>query len=262
MNAGRPIGEDDLNAYVDGALDGRRRAEVDLFLDAHPDIRDRVSKDLAARDAMRGAYGPIAEEPVPSEFDLGRLIAARGQPSRAGLRASWQAAAAAVLLIIGGSGGWLLHGSHEAPSAGIGALAQEATETYAVYAPETVRPVEIPASDMPQLIAWASRRLARPVAAPDLSSSGYRLLGGRVVPTPHGPAVLYMYANEAGTRLTLLSRNMKVDRDAPMAVNAAGAMTSVTWSRDGLGFSLVGPLGGDALHPIADVARAQLDQAV
>ena len=77
------------------------------------------------------------------------------------------------------------------------------------------RPVEIKAADAPQLIKWASRRLERPVSIPDLSGAGYGFIGGRVVPTPHGPAVLYMFDNGNGTRLTLLSRNRAIDRDTP-----------------------------------------------
>lgn len=262
MNGGRPITEDDLLAYVDGALDSRRHAEVEAWLSAHPETAERVAADRRARDLLREALLPIAEEPVPAELNLGRLIERRHRPARNWYRGSWQVAAALALTVTGGAGGWLLRATQEPPRTGIAALAREATDSYAVYAPDTGRPVEIKAADAPQFVKWASRRLDRPVTIPDLSGAGFSFIGGRVVPSPHGPAVLYMFDNGKGTRLALLTRNMAVERDAPMALGSEGSVSSVSWSRDGLGFSLVGPLDKAALHPIADRARAQLSRRI
>lgn len=260
MNNGRPVNEDDLQAYVDNALDGRRRAEVDAWLAEHPKVAAQVATDLKVREAVRGALLSIADEPLPAKLSLERLLDRRERASRWGLwrNGPMQAAAALLLVVMGGVGGFAIRVAQEPPRSGVAALAQEATDSYAVFARDMGRPVEIRAAQAPQLVKWASRQLDRPVSIPDLSFSGYRFIGGRVVPTPHGPAVLYMFDNGQGTRLTLLSRNMKVERDAPMSVDGRGAVTSVSWAQKGLGFSLVGPLDREVLHPIADAARAQL----
>jgi hypothetical protein len=50
---------------------------------------------------------------------------------------------------------------------------------------------------------------------PGLSQSGYRFMGGSVVATAHGAAVLYMYDNDHGTRLVMLTRLMAIDRNTP-----------------------------------------------
>lgn len=262
MSGGRPITEDDLQGYLDDAIDSRRRAEVEAYLAGHPEVAERIAIDRALRGTLRDALGPIADEPVPAELNLSRLVDRHQRPRQNWRSSPWQAAAALLLMVMGGVGGWGLRSAQEPPRAGIAALAQEATDSYVVYAPDMGRPVEIKAADAPQLIKWASRRLERPVSIPDLSGAGYSFIGGRVVPTPHGPAVLYMFDNGKGTRLTLLSRNMAIDRDTPMKPGNAGRVTSVSWSRDGLGFSLVGPLDEAELHPIADVARAQFNQAI
>ncbi|MET0245588.1 MAG: anti-sigma factor, partial [Sphingomonas sp.] len=60
----RPIGEDDLHAYVDGVLGGHRRAEVEAVLNAQPELRARVARDIEARDALRAALAGMADEPV------------------------------------------------------------------------------------------------------------------------------------------------------------------------------------------------------
>ena len=47
----RPISEDDLHAYVDGALEPEREAEVAAYLDGHPDMARRVAAFSDQRDS-------------------------------------------------------------------------------------------------------------------------------------------------------------------------------------------------------------------
>jgi anti-sigma factor RsiW len=258
MNNG-PITEDDLHAFVDEALGPDRRIEVANYVARCPDLSQRVDSYRRQRGELRAAFAPVAEEPVPPELNLVRMIEAR-RKSRA---ARWPFAAAAVLILgIGGAGGWSLHTVFGPPRAGIGALAQEATDSYAVFASDRVRPVEIRASDRSELVKWTSQRLRRPVAVPDLSASGYRLMGGRLIATSHGPAVLFMYDDDHGTRLVLLSRAMAVDKNAPMAQHSLGSITGFAWSDKGVGYSLVGHISSQLLHSLADEARRQLGNDV
>lgn len=253
---GRPVTEDDLHAYVDQVLDSIRQAEIEAYLADHPDVAARVEGYSRQREQLRAALRPIAEEPVPSELNLARMIEAR---RRHGRPAWWSAAAAAVLLCAGAAGGWSLHDAMRPPLAGgIAALAAEAADNYAVYAPDRTRPVEVRATDTPELVDWVSRRMGRLVAVPDLSASGFRLMGGRLVATPHGPAAMFMYDDDQGTRLVLLSRTMAVDRDAAMSRHSRGGVTGIAWADQGLGFSLVGPAPAEVLHPLADEIRRQV----
>ena len=66
----RPITEDDLHAYVDGALEPEREAEVAAYLEGHPDVARRVSAFSDQRDLLRKALAPIADEPLPSQLNL------------------------------------------------------------------------------------------------------------------------------------------------------------------------------------------------
>ena len=51
---------------------------------------------------------------------------------------------------------------------------------------------------------------------PDLSAQGYRLIGGRMVPTPEGAALMFMCDDDFGSRLVLLTRPVAVDRHRSM----------------------------------------------
>jgi len=249
----RPITEDDLHSYVDRVLEPERQAEVASYLEAHSDVAKRVTAFSDQRDLLRTALAPIADEPLPAELNLSRIIENRRQRRSP----AWWAVAAMLLVCIGGAGGWIVRGSMEMPAGGLAALAQEASYSYNVYAPDRVRPVEIRASDSAQLVQWASNRLHQPVKVPDLATSGFRLMGGRVVATAHGPAAMFMYDNDHGERLVVLTRPMTTDQGAPMTPQSSGDVAGFSWADSGMGYSLVGQSPTEALRPIANEVRRQ-----
>ncbi|HZY13208.1 MAG TPA: anti-sigma factor, partial [Beijerinckiaceae bacterium] len=53
MIADPPIGEDDLNAFVDGRLPPERHALVSRFLSENRQLGERVAADITARSALR-----------------------------------------------------------------------------------------------------------------------------------------------------------------------------------------------------------------
>jgi anti-sigma factor RsiW len=253
----RPITEDDLQAFVDQRLESKRLAEVRAWLAEHPDVAARIDGYAQQRDTLRAALAPIAQEPLPTRLNLTGMIEARQRPR--GLP-WWASVAAAVALVLaGGAGGWSLKSLSRRPSEGVASLAREAADSFAVYAPDRARPVEIRASDRADLVAWVTRRLGRPVAIPDLSGSGYRFMGGRLVATEHGPAALYMYDDDHGTRLVMLARPMATEQNAKMSPLAEGGVNGFAWADRGMGYGLVGTSQAEALHPIADEARRQID---
>lgn len=52
----RPVGEDDLLAYVDGRLEEARRREVERHLLSHPADAVRVAADLAIQEGLRRLF--------------------------------------------------------------------------------------------------------------------------------------------------------------------------------------------------------------
>ncbi|GJE60623.1 anti-sigma factor family protein [Methylobacterium trifolii] len=247
----RPISDDDLQGLVDERLDASRRREVETYLNDHPEARARVDRLVAFGEEMRAAFAPIAAEPVPAQLNLTRIVEARRRPQRP----VWQAMAAGLLLLLGGAGGWGLRDVVSPVPTGIEALAQAASMNYAVYAPDHTRPVELAAADRDELAGWFSARLKRPVGVPDLSGSGYHLMGGRLVATAQGPAGLLMYDDGHGARFVMLMRPMSVPSDAPMQPHTSETSNGYAWAQDGLGYSLVGAADPAVLHPLANEFR-------
>lgn len=244
------VSEDDLHAFVDGQLEPSRRAEVEAYLAAHPAMAERFAAYGRDARALRDAFAPIAREPLPARLGLRPGPAARRRP------ALWMGLAAAILLLLGGTGGWWLRDWAPPASGGIALLAQEAAANYRLFATDRQRPVEVRAPA--DLALWSSERIGRAPVLPDLSAAGYRMMGGRVVSTDHGAALMLMYDDDKGSRLVVFSRPMQIERDAPMARLDTAPLAGWSWSSNGMGYSLVGSLPPDILHPLADEIRRQI----
>lgn len=63
-----PIDDDTLHAYVDGQLDAEAAARIDAALATDPQLAARVQRECALRAALRGAFDPVLDEPLPSRL--------------------------------------------------------------------------------------------------------------------------------------------------------------------------------------------------
>lgn len=70
----RPITEDDLQAFVDNALDAERRRDVSEYLLANPEAAARVSSYRTQAAALRLTMDAVAREPVPSRLNLETIM--------------------------------------------------------------------------------------------------------------------------------------------------------------------------------------------
>ena len=242
---GHPITEDDVHAYVDGRLDAERRAAMERYLQGQPEVMVRIAAYHAQRERLRAAYAARASEPIPPSLNVSRLV-----EERLVRRRPWRAAAAVVLALgIGAAGGWYL-GSRSPP--GLDVLAQEAAANYAVFAPDSVRPVELWAAQRHALSRWLSKRLHYPVSPPNLSAVGYHLLGGRLVATPRGAAGMFMYGDDHGGRLVLFMRPMSTRTTAPIREVDTGNLYGCAWVEQGMGYTVV---AGQSYRHLLELSR-------
>lgn len=200
MSRDNQITEADLHAYVDGQLSQELRLEVERYLDAHPEARERVLKYQALNDALRMRYAPVADEPVPERLRRQIPVKARFRIDRIAAAMAW--------LMIGGVLGALLQNQLAAPAtAGIEAdLVRPAAFAHVVYTPERSHAVDVTADQEAYLVGWLSERLHTEIRAPDLTGIGYHLVGGRLLPSTNRMAAQFMYEDAAGERITLYVR--------------------------------------------------------
>ena len=263
MTGEPPIGDDDLQAFVDERLDPARRQAVEAFLAEYPALAARVASDRAHRDALRERLAFKSREPVPARLRVAHL---RAEGRRIRLRRLASAAAALAWLVVGGALGWAAHDrfgeqrsavAGSRPAAG-DAIARDALAAHRVFVAEVAHPVEVGAAQEQHLVQWLSKRLGRPLRAPDLNGFGLRLMGGRLLPAGGEAAAQFMYEDERGARLTLYVRTQASDETA-FRFAQARETSAFYWIDDGLGYVVSAALDREGLLPIAEAIHRALD---
>jgi anti-sigma factor RsiW len=248
-----PVTEDELHAYVDNELPAERRGDVEAWLAGHPDDAERVRSWRAMAETLHARYDAVADEPVPKRLEIDRLVR---QPRR------WIYGAVAATLaafIVGGSAGWYAREVVASPST-FQNFTIDALDAHRLYVVEVRHPVEVPGSERAHLQQWLTKRCGWDVFAPELSSTGLKLVGGRLLPGPTGPASFLMYESTTGERFTVYTAKASTEttqmryttQDKDGAKDGA-----LFWADRGVGYVVSGSSDRDRL---AQVARLVYDQ--
>lgn len=247
------VTEDELHAYVDGEIAADRRGAVEAWLAAHPEDAARVAQWQAQADAIRRRYGAVALEPVSTRFDLDALA----RSTR-----SWGAIAAAAMILaflVGGVVGWMAHGAAAAAPSRFDVFTSQALDAHKVYVVEVRHPVEVTGAERPHLVQWLSKRLDYELRIPDLETSGLRLVGGRLLPGPFGPAAFIMYEGASGERFTIYYARTDSPQTA-MRYREGERFAALYWVERGLAYVVSGPTDRERLVSVAQAAYNQIDK--
>ena len=149
----------------------------------------------------------------------------------------------------------------------------EALDAHRLYVVDVRHPVEVPGDEKAHLQQWLTRRCGRTVQAPELEATGLKLVGGRLLPGPTGPASFLMYESASGERFTVYATKTAIEAaqmryttqdNAPVSprlralfmTRLNGRADSARWR--GSGRSSPRPrafsLGLQALEPTAEIA--------
>jgi anti-sigma factor RsiW len=251
-NRNIPVTEDELHAYIDNELPAERRGDVEAWLATYADDAERVQSWRTMAEALHARYDGVADEAVPRRLEIERLVR---QPRK------WMAgaiAASLVAFIAGGGVGWMAHGAAAAPSA-FQNLTVDALDAHKLYVVEVRHPVEVPGSEVAHLQQWLTKRCGWDVRAPELGATGLKLVGGRLLPGPTGPASFLMYESPTGERFTLYTSRAKTET-AQMRYTAAENSGAMYWSEDGVGYVLSGPTDKDRLNQVARLVYDQTEK--
>ncbi len=266
-----------LHAYVDGQLAPLDAEAVADWLRQHPEETQAVLDWRSQRGALQGLHAELLDEPLPEEL----LRPLKRQRSAANA-SRWlrQGLAAAVLLAVGGLAGWNAR-SLNAPASALQASAapsfvRDAAIAHVLYQPEQRHPVEVSAAEQAHLVQWLSKRLGTPLAVPDLTSAGFNLVGGRLLPAGQADALgaqaapglaraLFMFESTAGERVTLYVSVRQPGDEAPAAFRFApvsqlpgNGTQSFYWLEGRLGYALSGQISRERLAQLGGLVYAQL----
>jgi anti-sigma factor RsiW len=262
------ITEDDLHAYVDGALPPARRAEIEAYLVQYPDDAERVRVYQAQNLALKALFNPVLAEPLPDH-----LHALTVQPVNPTVnRKKWpnlkswslQRIAAGVLVAaLGGVAGWLGHAQYQGLErmAQVVPLSRQAAVAHVVYSPDARRPVEVTADQEEALVKWLSKRLGTPVSPPKLGALGYELVGGRLLPGNAGPVAQFMYQDGSGQRMTLYVTTESAGKpETGFRFAREGQVNVFYWVDGKFGYALSAGIDKGELAKVATAVYDQLEQ--
>ena len=210
---------------------------------------DRVA-NADQNNLLRRQFDPVLTEPIPARMYL--------------KRPAWLDYARAALFIAVGIGIGLsipwMRPTPQAAAIAITPLPVRAARAHLVYSPEVRHPVEVEAKEQDHLVKWLSKRLDLPLKVPVLSTEGFELLGGRLLPGSDGPVAQFMYQDATGKRLTLyVTRPHKGDEITAFRFAQEGRVSVFYWIDRDCGYALSGELDKPQLSRVATAVYRQLE---
>lgn len=250
--------ERDIHLALDGELPAERLRDFNTWLDANPEMKLRAARFDADRQRLSTALGPVAYEAVP-----GRLTATIfGKSSEmAGLKPWRRNAVAAGLLLVGLAGGYALgiSGGGQGNMADAGEpIALRAVSAHQIYAAEKLHVVEVGADQKEHLVGWLSNRVGTGLSAPDLSSEGFSLIGGRLLPSGDTVAAQFMYQDQSGNRISLYVTSAAGGAETGFRLFEHAGARAFYWVDGGFGFAIAGGISGAVMEAVAHSAYRQL----
>ncbi len=204
----------------------------------------------AQNAALHRKFDAVLTEPIPARMYM--------------KRPAWlEYARAASILALGVAIGLALPMFRPAPAAPIAnytPLPIRAARAHLVYSPEVRHPVEVDAKDQEHLVKWLSKRLGTPLKVPVLSSDGFELLGGRLLPGPEGPVAQFMYQDGSGKRLTLyVTRPHSGEQTTAFRFAQDDGVSVFYWIDKDCGYALSGEVDKGTLARVASSVYKQIE---
>jgi anti-sigma factor RsiW len=199
---------------------------------------------------LKRQFDTVLTEPIPARMYL--------------KRPAWlDYARAALLVSVGiaiGLAAPFLRTPAPASQAFMAPLPLRAARAHLVYSPEVRHPVEVEAKDKDHLVQWLSKRLGTKLRIPILSTEGFELLGGRLLPGNDGPVAQFMYQESSGKRLTLyVTRPHKGDNVTAFRFAQEGPVSVFYWIDRDCGYALSGEVDKPTLARVATSVYKQLE---
>ncbi|HYH22516.1 MAG TPA: anti-sigma factor [Azospirillum sp.] len=251
------VKDEELHAYADGQLEGTRRIAVERHLAEDPEAARKVEDYRAQAALLHEMFDPVLrEDPGPEVNELTTRL--RGRLAGNDNRPAWHARpltrlAATVVLVVGAAaGGYFGRGVTAPPTQrqSLQTFANEATQAHRFYTSDERYQVEMGAEDPGALDNFLSQRVGKSIFGPDLSKAGYRLIGGRSLPTDTGAGAQYMYINDQGKRITLFVGPPPAGKETSFSFAQQGDIATFYWVEGQLAYALIGRLSKDELMGI------------
>ncbi|WVT71926.1 anti-sigma factor [Sinorhizobium chiapasense] len=270
------VSEDDLHAYVDGFLTPRERERIEQWLERNPARAEEVRQWQAQAVDLRALFAGYAHSDARdrallsnhSHSDLPQPYPGKnnGKDTGSAIRHLRAIAAGLALFAAGGLTGLyapaLLSADRDSRAIETAdSLPRQAQSAFLVYASEVRHAVEVGADEQSHLANWLGKRLDHPLSIPDLSSLGFSLVGGRLLPVNGKAGAMFMYEDGTGRRLTVLLGRNDDNRETSFRIDSADGVETFYWIDGSIGYAVTGEVPRDLLQQVAHECYRQFDRS-
>ncbi|MEI2296524.1 anti-sigma factor family protein [Ensifer sp. MJa1] len=269
------VSEEELHAYVDGFLSPSDLARIELWLEKNPARAEEVRQWQAQAVELRALFSGYARSDARDRKLLstsGRSDAQQADTASASRTARGFAArtagriAAGLMLFAAGALTGLYAPALLSPGREIQrietaeSLPRQAHSAFLVYASEVRHAVEVDASEQNHLATWLGKRLDHALTIPDLSTLGFSLVGGRLLPVNGKAGAMFMYEDGTGRRLTVLLGRNDDNRETSFRIDASDGVETFYWIDGPLGYAVTGEVPRELLQQVADECYRQFEK--
>lgn len=261
------VAENELQAYVDGQLDGRHRAAIESYLAAHPGEAARLAAYRAQNIGLHALFDPhpgnrLSDDKLPPRIAaLAGALDARLADTKAEAAPSHRLrnlAASVALLLAAGTAGWIAMAQISPRDDSLVAFTRQAAETPLQPATDVANATT--ADSERQVVAWLAAQPGDvPATVPDLESLGFRLTGEDILPGAGGPPAAQLhYQDDSGQRVTLTMRAGGKAGQTSFTFTRDGNASRFVWQDAHMAYSLVGDMAQEKLLKIAEAVSRSL----
>jgi anti-sigma factor RsiW len=237
------VGEADLQDYLDGRLGEAQRAEIAAYLLKHPDKAALFRLLREDAQALRSLGSEILAEPVPERLRATlRAGVARNRERRLDRRRLQtpqlqNAAAALFIFAVGAVAGWGAHTYLPRPP---DPFLTQAEFAFSFFDAQREYPVEFGPDRDEDFKGWIAKLFKQAVGMPDLGASGFKYIGGRILPSSQSQTGIYMFEGSDGARMAIFFWPADQASSRDLAIRQLDKLTAALWQAGGFGFALVG----------------------
>lgn len=249
----------DIHMALDGELSAEDRESYEVWLAANPEMKAMSLRFAADRARLQSVFEPVLKEPVPDR--LAKTIAEGSPVAPAGLmaRIPWKPALAASLVFASAALGYYAGVSRQQVEQGRdAAIIERALQAHVMYSAEKLHVVEVGADQKDHLVGWLSKRVGTPLVAPDLSTEGFQLVGGRLLPAAEKAAAQFMYQDRQGMRVSLYVTPDTGKAETGFRLYEEDGARAFYWLDGGFCYAVAGAIPEKTLLDITNSAYRQL----
>jgi anti-sigma factor RsiW len=240
-----PITDEELVAYLDGALEPSRKADIDTALMHNEGLAARLAALDIDTGVIRTAFEAVdTAEPVARLRPL--LLARANRPRRVWQDLSWQTMAATLLLgAVLGYGVPRLIPDHAKADWRVAVA-----EYQALYTTATLAPLDLDPSTQRVEVAGAGAALGRPITFAALQIAGLQFKRAQILDFDGRPLVQFAYLDAAGTPIAFCATRTG-EADSPVRTGELHTLAAAYWTKDGYAFIVIGGKRPEAVQRVA-----------